>query len=566
MSQSIDNLSPQQKRELLAKFIQESAKKKSIKFPLSYGQKALWFLYELAPESAAYNIVYAARLGKNIKINVLRKALEYVVQRHPALRTTYTKKDGEPIQTVQSDLPLEFTIIDSSNWTKSEIQAWIDKKADQPFELEKSVFRVDLLNPLDTQNSDCQDFSILLLTIHHIAVEFWSFEILLNELQIIYDAIEQQQTPVFPTISKNYRDFVEQEAKKLASPEGEKLCNYWKNKLSGELPVLDLPADFPRPPVQTYNGTSYAFDLGKELSNQLRELAQSQGVTLYTLVLTAFQILLSRYCNQEEVLIGTPLVNRSQTEFEKVIGYFVNLVVIKTDLSGQPTFKQLLSQVQKTVLEALEHQDYPFPLLVNQLQIERDPSRSPLVQVSFAWEKVREQGNLEPTNIKKRDNLLLFETLKYEQRGSDFDLSLTISDTGHNLECLWGFNTNLFNKETLARMAINWKLLLQGVLSNPEQNISQLPILSENEKYRNLVEWDNTAAKYPKDKCIHQLFEEQAEKTPDAVAVVCEEKQLTYQELNQKANQLGTYLQKKGVKPDDLVGICVERSLEMIIG
>ncbi|MGK7880967.1 MAG: amino acid adenylation domain-containing protein, partial [Crocosphaera sp.] len=560
MNKSLDDLSPQKKREMLAKILKEKANKKNIKFPLSYGQQALWFIYELAPESVAYNLLYTAKIRKSIDYEILKKSFEFLTKRHPALKTKYIRQEGEPLQQFCSDLPLSFQVIDASGWSNLKIDEWINQEADKPFNLEKGdIFRVSLLT-----FSGANKLPILVLTIHHIGAEFWSFEILINELEIIYNALQVNKQPPLNPLTTTYKNYVQWEKKQLAGPEGEKQWQYWQQKLSGELPIINLPTDRPRPPVQTYNGETYYFEIDEELTNQLRALAKSEGATLYVTILAAFQVLLSRYSGQEDILIGSPLVNRSNSELENIIGYFVNPVVLRANLSGDPTFKELLSRTRTVVLEALENSDFPFPLLVEKLQPVRDPSRSPLFQVSLAWDRPRKNEQLERENINSEK--LIIEPLTSEQRGSDFDTSLIILETEKTLKGSWGYNTDLFDEDTIKRMVSHFQVLLKGLVANPQGKLSQLPLLTKEEEHKLLVEWNETKADYPKDKCIHQLFEEQVERTPDAVAVVYEKEQLTYQELNKKANQLAHYLQKLGVKPDTLVGICVERSLEMVIG
>ncbi len=533
---------------------------------LSYGQRALWFLYQLAPESAAYNIMYAARLQSDLDIKALRQAFEALIERHPALRTTYTTRDGEPIQEVHKDQPIHFQeVTEASSWSQDYLNNWMVEQADRPFDLEQGpLLRVNLLTRSSDTKVQAGNEPILLLAVHHIAVDFWTLEILINELCVLYKAIKANAKASLPPLSCQYKDFVQWEAEKLASAEGERMWEYWRKQLDGELPVLNLPTDRPRPLVQTYSGSSCFFELDEKLTLRLRELAKTEGATLYMTILAAFQVLLLRYCGQEDILIGSPLATRSLAELERIVGYFVNPVVLRADLSGNPTFKDLLQRLRRVVLGALEHQDFPFPLIVERLQSIRDPSRSPLFQVSLAWERSRQIGN----NKEEQRNVegLILKSLISEQRGAIFDLSLTIYDTGEALRGSWGYNTDLFEETTIDRMSKHFQTLLEGIVTNPETSISQLPILTAAEQQHLLVEWNDTKANYPQDKCIHELFEEQVAKMPDAVAVVFEEEQLTYQELNNRANQLAHYLQKLGVGPEVLVGICAERSLEILIG
>jgi len=357
----------------------------------------------------------------------------------------------------------------------------------------------------------------------------------------------------------------------LASPQGEQLWNYWQQQLAGELPILDLPTDRLRPPVRTDHGASHSFKLIEELTQQLKGLAKTEGATLYALLLAAFQVLLHRYTGQEDILVGSPTASRSQSEFAGIVGYFVNPVVLRSDLSGNPTFKAFLSQVRSTVWGAIAHQDYPFPLLVERLQPNRDPSRSPLFQVLFEFQK--------PQVGKVADLLATMETqarvdwggLELEffamatQEGQ-FDLTLEIVEVKESLFGSLKYNTDLFDAATITRMAGHFQTLLEAIVTNPEQQVSEFPLLKVTERHQLLVEQNDTQVEYPQNKCIHQLFEAQVAQTPDAVAVVFEDQKLTYQELNQRANCLAYHLHKLGVTSEVLVGIYMERCLEMVVG
>ncbi|MGK7942438.1 MAG: amino acid adenylation domain-containing protein [Crocosphaera sp.] len=529
---------------------------------LSYGQKALWFLYKLDSQSAAYNLIYTAQLPSDVDISILNRVFESLFERHPVLRTTYSTHKSDLVATIQPHQSFEIKTIDGSQWNQQELDEWIDQEADRPFDLETGpVLRVHLLTNVSHNNEQKTTGAILLITAHHIAVDFWSLEILVKELCELYQTLKGGSAASLAPLNYQYADYIQWELKTLASPEGQKGWHYWQNKLSGELPVLNLPTDKPRPPVQSYRGTSYSFEIDKELSWSLKKLAQGNGVTLYMTVLTAFQVLLHRYSGQQDILIGSPLVGRSRSEWEQIVGYFVNPVVLRCDLSENPSFEQLLPKTRRLVLEALEYQNFPFPLLVERLQPVRDPSRSPLFQVAFIWDKQRQPKDNDVNQTK-----LITQTLASEQRGSDFDLSLTIFETDGSLRGSWTYNTDLFEPETIERITGHFQTLLQGIVANPQGQIGQLPILTERERQQLLYEWNDTQRDYPQDKCIHELFEQQANLRPNEVALVFEDQQLTYEQLNQQANQLAHYLQKLGVGPEVLVAICVERSIEMVVG
>ncbi|KAB8332381.1 amino acid adenylation domain-containing protein [Scytonema tolypothrichoides VB-61278] len=532
--------------------------------PLSHRQTAVWFLYQLAPLSAAYNLAYAARLVSNVDIAALRQATQALIERHSVLRTTYTAQHGEPVQTIQENQEVCFSIQEAANWSQDDLSNWLVSESDRPFDLNNGpVLRFNLLIKNTITDASVAKEVILLMSAHHIAMDFWSLELLVSELRLFYKAIKTGQQIALPPQNLQYKDFVRWENQMLASQEGERLWNYWRDRLAGELPILNLPTDRPRPPVQTYEGASYSFVFGEKLIHNLLEVAKAEGVTLYTIILAAFQVLLLRYTNQEDILIGCPMAGRSLAEFEKIVGFFANPVVCRADLSGNPTFRDLLSRVRSCLLGALEHQDYPYALLVERLRPLRDSSRSPLDQVALVWDRTHQSEG--QVSLMDSDGLIV-ESITPESKGSPFDLSLTIVDITGSLKGIWTYNTDLFDGSTIERMAGHFQTLLEGIVANPHQQIWQLPLLRENERQQLLVEWNDTQKDYPQDKCIHQWFEEQVERTPDAVAVVFQNQQLTYGELNDRANQLAHYLQTFGVGPEVLVGICVERSLEMVVG
>ncbi|MEH2284139.1 MAG: amino acid adenylation domain-containing protein [Nostoc sp.] len=533
-------------------------------YPLSHGQKALWFLYQLAPSSTAYNATYAAKLVTNLDIPALKQAAQTLVERHPVLRTTFATIDGEPVQTVHENQQVYFSIQEAFNFGQDDVNNWLSEKSDRPFDLEQSpILRFDLLiNYIKTDKLATKEH-ILLITLHQIVGDFWSLEIMIGELRALYKAMSTTgyayatgEAAQLSAQNYHYQDYVKCSEQMLASLYGENLWTYWQQQLSGELPLLDLPTDRPRPQSQTYNGASRFFTIEKELRQLLTELAKREGVSLYMVLLSALQILLVRYTNQEDILIGSPMVNRSHSEFENIVGHFTNPVVLRGDLSGKPTFQELLGRSHSCLLDAIDHQNYPFPLLVEQLQPVRNPSFSPLYQVALVWDRSHQMDT---------DGLIL-ESMILGSKAAAFDLTLTILEIPGSLKGTWNYNTDLFDDSTIARMMGHFVTMLSAIVANPQQRIDQLPMLTQFEEQQLLVEWNDTQVDYPFDKCIHQLFEEQVQRTPDAVAVVFENQQLTYHELNCRANQLAHYLQSLGVEADVLVGICVERSLEMVVG
>ncbi|MCF2150416.1 Non-ribosomal peptide synthetase [Desmonostoc muscorum LEGE 12446] len=533
-------------------------------YPLSHGQQALWFLYQLAPNSAAYNATYAARLVTNLDIPALKQAAQTLVERHPVLRTTFANIDGELVQTVHENQQVDFSIQEAFDLGQEDVNNWLSETSDRPFDLEQGpMLRFSLLINHTTTGILATKEQILLITAHHIVGDFWSLEIMISELRVLYKAITTGVAAQLPVQNNQYRDYVNWSKQMLSSSEGERLWTYWQQQLSGELPVLNLPTDRPRPQSQTYNGASRFFTLEEKLLQKLTELAKREGASLYTLLLTALQILLLRYTNQEDILIGSPMVNRSRSEFEKIVGYFTNSVVLRADLSGNPTFQELLGRSRSCVLNALDHQEYPFSLLVERLQPVRDPSFSPLYQVALAWDRSHQSD--QEVSLMDSDELIV-ESMIPGAKGAAFDLTLTILEVPGSLKGTWNYNTDLFDGSTIERMTGHFVTILEAIVANPSERISQLPLLTEVEQHQLLVEWNDTHVDYPQDLCIHQLFESQCLITPDAVAVVFENQQLTYHQLNSRANQLAHYLRSLGVGADVLVGICVERSLEMVVG
>ncbi len=550
-------------------------------FPLSHGQQAMWFLYQMAPQSIAYNIYTTVLIGSELDLGAWHRAWLYIVERHQLLRTTYTERDGQPVQVVHPYLEVDVKMTDASSWSEDYLKKQILAEADRPYNLETGpVLRVHLFTRSALEH-------IQLLAMHHIAGDMWSFDILLDELRVLYAAEVKTLPPAsiqvvensdisnsqrdniraLPTLS--YTDYVRWQTEMLVSSKGEQLSAYWHKQLAGELPLLDLPVDKLRPSVQTYRGATHIIELDEERLQKLRELEKAEGVSLYTILLAAFFVQLYRLSGQEDILVGSPMAGRSDRKpFKEIVGYFTNPVVCRANLSGNPTFQEFLDQVHRTVFGALRHQDYPFPLLVKQLAPQRDTSRSPLFQVLFTWQKHRWYDKAQKSPLSQKKKLLVMSPYSIEglQRGAAFDLNLAVVEAGSSLQLCWQYNTDLFDDSTIARQIRHFQTLLEGIVTNPEQRVSELPLLTERERYQLLVEWNNTTKEYPFDKCIHQLFEEQVLRSPDAIAVVFEDKQLTYRELNQRANRIAHHLKTLGVGPEVLVGICVERSLEMVVG
>ena len=532
--------------------------------PLSYGQRAMWFLYQVAPESTGYNIVFAVRVGSGLVAPVLRQAFQDLVDRHASLRTTYALRGGDPVQLVHARAELDFEISDASAWSEGELPDRLADHAHRPFDLENGpVMRVKLF-------TRATDEHLLLVTVHHIALDFWSFQVLFEELGALYTARKNGAEPSLPPVELDYADFVRWQADLLASQEGERLWAYWRDHLSGELPDLNLTTDRPRPPVQTYRGSSYDFSLTKALTARIKELARVRGTTVYTVLMAGFQVLLHRLTGQDDIVVGSLASSRSQQELESIVGYFTNPVALRADLAGNPSFGAVLTGTARTVVGALEHQDYPFALLVERLLTTRDPGRSPIFQAMFLFQKPHLLEGaaafvLGETGAHLDLGELQVESIMMPERVSQLDLTLTMVDSGDRLAASLRYNTDLFNPGTMQRMAGYFQVLLEGIVGDPERPIDQLPLLTEEAWQQIVSAWNRSAATVPHDRSIQELFEAQVERTPDALAVVIRDQRLSYRELNCRVNRVAHGLLEAGVGPDAVVALLMDRSAELLI-
>jgi amino acid adenylation domain-containing protein len=523
--------------------------------PLSFAQQGLWFIDQLEGGSATYNQLLAISLKGSLNAVILEQALAEIVRRHDILRTTFKNVDGEPIQEIDPNLNITLAVVNWSNLPQAEqlvqIQQFAISQIDRPFNLAQgSLLRVTLLQLNEAE-------SVLLLTMHHIIADAWSGGIIMRELAALYEVFSAGKPSPLPDLSIQYADFAYWQ-QRLRGAVLEEQLSYWKQQLEGAPPVLQLPSDRPRPAVQTSRGAIAPLHLGVEVTEQLKQFSQQEGATLFITLLAAFGTLLTRYTNQEDICIGTTIANRDSRELNALIGYFVNTVVMRTDLSGNPSFRDLLRRVRQVAWDAYDRKDLPFHLLVEKLQPERDLSYTPVFQVMFVLENA-------PTDTLELPGLSLS---RYELpiATAKFDLTLSMRETEQGLIGKFEYNTDLFDADTITRMVGHFQTLLSAIVDNPQQRVYELSLLTEAERHQLLVEWNDTKAEYPQKACIHQLFEAQVEQTPDAVAVISGNEQLTYRELNQRANKIAHYLRTLGVKPEVLVGICLERSLEMVVG
>ncbi|MEA2176655.1 MAG: hypothetical protein QOD00_4247, partial [Blastocatellia bacterium] len=460
---------------------------------LSQGQQALWYLYQVAPTNAAYNIARAVRIRSALDVAALRRALQKLLDRHPALRTTFGVSQGDPVQRIQEHVEISFQEEDAATWSEQELLERLNKEAHRPFNLEHGpLLRVCLFH------RSAEDH-VLLLMVHHIVSDLWSLVLLVHELGIIYEAERAGQPAQIPPLKLDYVNYTRWQDEMLHSEEGQRHWEYWRERLEGELPVLNLPTDRPRPPVQTYQGASHYFKLSGELTERLKALSQERGVTLYTLLLAAFQVLLARQTGQDDIIVGSPTTGRSRSEFARVVGYFVNPVALRAHPKRNLTFTDFLDQVRESVLQAFEHQDYPFPLLVKRMQPERDRSRSPIFQTAFVWQKAHlssEPGLSEfalgEGGSQIRLGNLNVESLALEWRAAQFDVTLIMAEAGGAITAAIEYNTDLFDAATIERFALHLQSLLRSISQDPLQPLSRLNLLSSDERHQLLHSFNHT--------------------------------------------------------------------------
>jgi amino acid adenylation domain-containing protein len=523
--------------------------------PLSFGQERLWFLNQLEPASPFYNICLAVRLLGGLNLEALHRSFNEVVRRHEILRTSFAVVGEQPLQVIAPSLTLPLTVIDLGEIPHSGPEAHAlrlaSEESRQPFDLTRGpLLRVTLLKLGDQEH-------ILLLTVHHIIFDGWSIGNLFGELAAAYEAWCAGKPPRLPELAVQFADFARWQRDWLQGEVLKSHLAYWKQRLDGAASVLELPADHSRPATQTYNGAKHTIALSSHLTEALKALCKQEGVTLFIALLAAFKTLIYRYTGQEDLLTGTLVANRVKSELEPLVGFFVNTLVIRTALWGNQTFRELLRQVHQSALGAYAHQSLPFERIVDELHPERDASRAPLLQTMFVLQNA-------PLPITKMADLSLVP-LEIDNGTAKFDLLLSLRETEPGLVGALEYSTDLFEAATIARMAKHFETLLEAVVDNPNQPLSGLPLMTSQERQR-LREWNETRAAYPGPECIHELFEQQVKRTPDAISVIFNGEQITYEELDRKANQLAHHLRALGVGAETLVGICTERSIKMVIG
>lgn len=525
--------------------------------PLSFAQQRLWFLDQLEPNSYTYNLRRRVRLTGTIQEDALQKALNAIVHRHEALRTTISSLDGSPLQVIGEPRPVDLKILDLASLSAEDRQVQLSNaikdEIQRPFNLSKHLMlRATLIHLSEREH-------VLLLSMHHIASDGWSTGILMHELATFYESFITGKPPSLPSLQIQYADFAVWQRQWLQGENLNKQLLYWKERLRDAPTALDLPVDRPRPSVRTYHGRKQGTIFPAYLCEAIRSLGQQEGSTLFMTLLAAFNVLLYRYTGQKDILIGTPIAGRTRVEIEPLIGFFINTLVLRTDASGNPTFRELLQRVRKVALEAYTHQDLPFEKLVEELQPERTLSQSPLFQVMFVLQNA-------PRPAWELPGLTITPFDTDTDTPAKFDLVLAAIEKGKEIHVRFKYNSDLFDDATITRMQNHFRTLLEGIVTDPGQRLSDLPLLTPTERSQLMTETKETPDEVHQDQCIHQFFEAQVERSPDAVAVILNEQKLTFKELNQRSNQLANYLRKRGVGPEKMVGLCVERSLEMVIG
>jgi len=524
--------------------------------PLSFSQQRLWFIDQLYHGSSFYNIPIAFHVQGNLDIAALEQSLNEIIQRHEVWRTNFRLVNGEPIQETFPQSTWDLSIINREDLCgrdcEEEVKQIAADESKKPFNLAKGLLvRATLLRLSEEEH-------VLLVTMHHIITDGWSCNVFLRELSSLYAAFSKNLPSPLPELPIQYADFAVWQRDHLKGEFLATQLNYWKQQLKGDLPILQLPTDRPRPNLTTFTGAKQYFAFSASLTNALKQLSQREDATLFMSLLAAFNILLYRYTDQEDILIGSPIANRSRAELEGMLGLFVNTLVLRNNLSGNPSFRELLHRVREVTLDAYAHQDLPFEMLVEEFQPERDLSRNPLYEVMFVLQNT-------PSSVQEVSGLTL-RTLGFDSGTAQLDIFLSMSESEEGLTGCLEYNTDIFDSTTISQFISSFQTLLENIVANPEQHLSELSLLTASEQEELLFKFNQTRVDYPQDVSLHQLFEQQVELTPLSVALISDSEEITYRQLNHRVNQLAHYLQKQGVTKETLVALCLERDLDMVVG
>lgn len=520
--------------------------------PLSFAQRQMWLIDQLSPGNPAYNLPNAYRLRGALDAGALEASLNEVVKRHEALRTTFTAQDGEPLQRIHPELKIAIKRVelDKEQADEERLQALAREEALAPFDLARlPLIRATLFELAEEDH-------VFLVNLHHIVSDGLSVALLLNELDTFYRAFTGEDRPPAPALPVQYGDFAQWQRDAVANEAAYAgQIEYWRRQLGGRLPVLELPADRRRPATQSFNGANVFFEIPAALAQDLKALGAREGCTFFMTLLAAFQVLLQRYSGQEDIVIGTPLAVRTPREVEPLIGNFLNMIALRCDVSGDPAFVELLRRTRATTLDGFSNSALPFEAMVKHLAFERDPSRNPIFQAVL--QVLSDAG--------PRIGALAVTPFPFDPGFAQFDLSLQLYEDGAGYRGRFEYCTDLFEAATIRRLCAHYRTLLEAVVRDPAQPVSRLPLLGKAERCQVISGW-NPARSYPKGSPLHERFERQVERSPDAVAVVCEGESLSYAELNRRANRLAHELRGRGVRAGDIVGLHAERSIATVVG
>jgi amino acid adenylation domain-containing protein len=520
--------------------------------PLSFSQERLWFLHQVEPRSSAYTIVSAVRFKRRLDVPDVQRSLDRLLQRHETLRTTFATLDGEPVLRIAPAMSVNLPVFDLKGLEIPERRQRFARirteLIEQPFDLERGpLMRVAIIHIAD-------DDWVLLFALHHIISDRWSLGVLTNEFEALYTAASAGENLALPELPIQYVDFSAWQRERLQGRLMEGQLTYWREQLGGELPVIDLPLDRPRPAEQTHRGAWESRQLPADMTGRINEMAKAASATPFMVFLAGFGALLHRYTGQHDILIGSPITGRTNQQLEGLVGCFLNMLVLRADLSGSPTFSQLLGRIREVALGAYSHAEVPFEKLVEDLHPRRDPSRSPLFQVAISFQNAPKSVEVTP------------DVSFTASGGTLFDLTLFVTEIQNHFVITAEYNVDLFERSTIARMLAHFDTLLTAAIGQPDRAVATLPMLTGEEREQILNVWNNTAAAFDAASCVHELVEAQAARTPEAIAVQCEDRTLTYADLNARANQLAHHLRRQGVGPETPIGIAVERSLDMLVG